>query len=73
MTLTGSRSAIVIGKFSGILVTRVISLDSIKFIKKQFNGLDFPFVYLGLPIGGDPWKLDFWKPLVNSVISRLSS
>jgi len=33
---------------------------------------NFPFVYLGLPIGGDPRKLDFWKPLVNSVISRLS-
>ena len=34
---------------------------------------NFPFVYLGLPIGGDPRKLDFWKPIVNSVISRLSS
>jgi len=34
---------------------------------------NFPFMYLGLPIGGDPRKLDFWKPIVNSIISRLSS
>jgi len=33
----------------------------------------FPFVYLGLPIGGDPRKLNFWKPIVNSIIARLSS
>jgi len=33
----------------------------------------FPFVCLGLPIGGDPQKLDFWKPIMNSIISRLSS
>jgi len=33
----------------------------------------FPFVYLGLPIGGDPLKLDFWKPVLNSIISRLSN
>jgi len=26
----------------------------------------FPFLYLGLPIGGDPRKLDFWKPILNS-------
>ena len=33
----------------------------------------FPFVCLGLPIGGDPRKLDFWKPLLNSIHSRLSN
>jgi len=32
-----------------------------------------PFVYLGLPIGGDPRKLSFWKPVVDSIVSRLSS
>jgi len=32
-----------------------------------------PFVYLGLPIGGDPRRLDFWKPIVNNIISRLSN
>jgi len=32
-----------------------------------------PFVYLGLPIGGDPRKLDFWRPILNSITSRLSN
>jgi hypothetical protein len=31
-----------------------------------------PFVYLGLPIGGDPRKLCFWKPVVDRIVSRLS-
>ena len=34
---------------------------------------NFPFMYLGLPIDGDARNLDFWKPIVNSIISRLSS
>ena len=33
----------------------------------------FPFMYLGLPIGGDPRKLDLWKPILNSIHSRLSN
>jgi len=33
----------------------------------------FPFVYFGLPIGRDPQRLDFWKPVLNSIVSRLSS
>jgi len=24
-----------------------------------------PFLYLGLPIGGDPRKLKFWQPLID--------
>ena len=31
----------------------------------------FPFVYLGLPIAGDPRKLDFWSPILTSISSRL--
>jgi len=31
-----------------------------------------PFIYLGLPIGGDPRKLQFWYPLVDSIRKRLS-
>jgi len=31
------------------------------------------FVYLGLPIGGDDWKLNFWKPVVDRILARLSS
>jgi len=30
-----------------------------------------PFVYLGLPIGGHPRKLDFWKPILTCIHSRL--
>ena len=32
-----------------------------------------PFVYLGLPIGGDSRKLSFWKPVVDRIKARLSS
>jgi len=32
-----------------------------------------PFVYLGLPIGGDPRKLDFWRPVLNNITFRLSN
>jgi hypothetical protein len=32
-----------------------------------------PFVYLGLPIGGDAKKLSFWKPVVDRIVARLSS
>jgi len=31
-----------------------------------------PFLYLGLPIGGDPRKLVFWYPLVERIKKRLS-
>jgi hypothetical protein len=31
-----------------------------------------PFVYLGLPVGSDPRKLNFWKPVVDRIVSRLS-
>ncbi|GAU13302.1 hypothetical protein TSUD_42560 [Trifolium subterraneum] len=31
-----------------------------------------PFLYLGLPIGGDPRKLCFWYPLVDRIRKRLS-
>jgi len=32
-----------------------------------------PFVYLGLPIGGNARQLAFWKPLLHRINSRLSS
>ena len=31
-----------------------------------------PFLYLGLPIGGDPRKLAFWYPFVDRIKRRLS-
>jgi hypothetical protein len=31
-----------------------------------------PFLYLGLPIGGDPRRLSFWYPLVDRIRQRLS-
>ena len=31
-----------------------------------------PFLYLGLPIGGDSHKLKFWQPLIDRIKSRLS-
>lgn len=31
-----------------------------------------PFIYLGLPIGGDPRRLAFWDPVIFRIKSRLS-
>ena len=31
-----------------------------------------PFMYLGLPIGGNASQLPFWEPLINHINSRLS-
>jgi hypothetical protein len=31
-----------------------------------------PFLYLGLPIGGDARRLSFWDPVVNKIRSQLS-
>ncbi|KAK2418273.1 hypothetical protein QL285_040487 [Trifolium repens] len=31
-----------------------------------------PFLYLGLPIGGDPRRLGFWEPVLARIMSRLS-
>jgi len=32
-----------------------------------------PFVYLGLPIGGDVRKHSFWKPVIDRIVARLLS
>jgi len=32
-----------------------------------------PFVYLGLPIGDDARRLEFWQPVLNRIRTRLSS
>jgi hypothetical protein len=31
-----------------------------------------PFLYLGLPIGGDPRRLGFWEPVLTHIRNRLS-
>jgi len=31
-----------------------------------------PFVYLGMPIGGNSRRLSFWEPLLNRIRSRLA-
>jgi len=31
-----------------------------------------PFIYLGLPIGGDSRKLSFWKPVIDHIVAHLS-
>jgi len=32
-----------------------------------------PFMYLGLPIGGDARRLEFWKLVVDRIVIRLLS
>jgi len=31
-----------------------------------------PFLYLGLPVGGDTKRLSFWDPVVACIVNRLS-
>jgi len=33
---------------------------------------NLPFVYFGLPVGGDVCRLSFWEPLILQIKSRLS-
>jgi len=33
---------------------------------------NIPFVYLGLPIGGDVRKLSFWKLVIDRIVACLS-
>jgi hypothetical protein len=33
---------------------------------------NLPFLYLGLPIGGEARRLSFWEPLITRIKSRLS-
>ena len=46
---------------------------------KQFSNIlnckhmKIPFMYLGMPIGGNPRKSQFWQPVINKVRNRLSS
>jgi len=35
--------------------------------------MKIPFLYLGMPIGGNPRNNQFWQPMVDKVRSRLSS
>jgi len=37
------------------------------------NHMKIPFVFLGLPIGGNPRRKLFWQPMVDKVRSKLSS
>ena len=34
--------------------------------------MDVPFVYLGMPIGGNPRLKQFWQPMIENVNSRLA-
>jgi len=47
-------------------------LSEATFVLHCRTGL-LPFLYLGLPIGGDSRKLSFWKPVVDRLIARLSA
>ena len=40
------------------------------FLKCKVGNL--PFVYLGLPIGGDARRLSFWDPIIHRIKTRLS-
>lgn len=35
--------------------------------------MEFPFKYLGLRIGGNPRKVEFWKPIIYKIKSRVST
>ncbi|GKV12717.1 hypothetical protein SLEP1_g23835 [Rubroshorea leprosula] len=46
-------------------------LSKMAFILNCKQG-EIPFKYLGIPVGGNPRKLAFWKPLVDSFKKKLA-
>ncbi|GAU43299.1 hypothetical protein TSUD_389980 [Trifolium subterraneum] len=54
----------------GININRSWLLEAASVMCCKYGQL--PFLYLGLPIGGDPRKLNFWYPLVVRIRNRLS-
>ena len=62
--------------FNKSLITRVNVSDSWLYEAAMVLNCrvgTLPFVYLGLPIGGDSRKRDFWRLVLNSITSRLSN
>ena len=39
----------------------------------NYQHMKIPFVYLGIPIGGNPRNNQFWQPMIDKVRNRLSS
>ncbi|GAU32228.1 hypothetical protein TSUD_53550 [Trifolium subterraneum] len=50
----------------------VRALHAVLVLFETMSGLKIPFVYLGLPIGGDPRSLRFWEPVLTRLQNRLS-
>ena len=38
----------------------------------NYKHMKIPFVYLGMPIGGNPRLKQFWQPMIEKVNNRLS-
>jgi mannosylglycoprotein endo-beta-mannosidase len=57
-------------KFVGVNVVESLLVEGAVVLGCSMGWIHF--LYLGLPIGGDPRRLIFWNPVVNKICSRLS-
>jgi len=55
----------------GVNVSRSWLLEAAVVLNCKISSL--PIVYLGLLVGGDSRRLNFWEPVVNHIKSRLSN
>jgi len=39
----------------------------------NYNTMKLPFQYLGVKVGGNPRKKQFWEPVVKKVEAKLNS
>lgn len=56
---------------TGVNVSESWLLEAI--VVMNFRKGTIPFVYLGLPIGGDARRLEFWKPVLHRITTRFSN
>ena len=54
----------------GVNINQSWLLETTMVLNCKVIGL--PIMYLGLPVGGDPRRLNFWEPVVSRIKSRLS-
>jgi len=57
-------------KLAGINVDRNALVCYTKTL--NYGQMGVPFIYLGLEVGGNPRKKQFWEPILNKLKARLS-
>jgi len=69
-SLSGLKVNFLKSQLVGVNVERLWLSEAARVLNCRVSAL--PFVYLGLPIGGNVRRLCFWVPLIDRIKSRLS-